>query len=306
MSKRKGKAKKIMKRIHVHDEDEGGIYSFTTGAMGSGKTAVMLSFLDYTLLHHKKDKVFVSECYNTPIQVFKSNIIRNDFSKICFWFKKGVSFQLRDRQKAFKNVTYKFPVRYFNGFGDLYENAEPGVANIVFFGNRLYWMDFIKYVMKNSVKWNHFFIDELSEVIPAYQSGDLYRHIGKFADVLKDSRKNWVNVHANTQHAARCDHRPRNIAMVYVFLPGARALKKCRVWQKAIDNLDSCSIRGNQAYLEMSGEFGITRFKDIYKPNKEFKIDCDCMESDEGVEYIIHSFQKDDDNVIEEDGISVL
>ena len=306
MSKGKDKAQKIMKRIHVHNEDDGGIFTFTTGSMGSGKTAVMLSFLDYTLLHHPKDKVFVSEGYNTPIQVFKSKVVRSNLSKICFWFQNGGSFQLRDRQKHFKDVTYKFPSCTFDGFKDLYERAEPGIANVVFFGNRLYWMDYIKYVMKNSEKWNHFFIDELSEVMPAFQSGELFKHIGKFADVLADSRKNWVNIHANTQHAGRCDHRPRSISMVNIFLPGAREMKKVRVWQKAIDNLDTDPVRGNQAYLEMSGDFGVTRFKDIYKPNREFKIDCDCNTYEGGREYIIPSFCKDNKIAVNGDEIPVL
>jgi len=55
--------------------------------------------------------------------------------------------------------------------------------------------------------------------------------------------------------------------MVKIFLPGARTDKHSRVTQPAIDNLDEDHKQGNEGYLEFSGKFGKTRFKDIFKPD---------------------------------------
>jgi len=49
-------------------------------------------------------------------------------------------------------------------------------------------------------------------------------------------------------------------------LLGARTDNVSRITQKAIDNLEDDPVNGNEAYIEYSGKFGKTRFKDIYKP----------------------------------------
>jgi len=51
-------AERILKRIHVHDLDSGGVFTEITGSQGSGKTSVMLSFMDYTIRHYPEEKIF--------------------------------------------------------------------------------------------------------------------------------------------------------------------------------------------------------------------------------------------------------
>ena len=77
-----------------------------------------------------------------------------------------------------------------------------------------------------------------------------------------------LNVHANSQALPDIDHRVRSKIMVKIFLPGARTDKYSRVEQTAIDNLEENHSEGNESYLEHSGRFGKTRFKDIYRPIK--------------------------------------
>lgn len=284
VSKQEKIGEQILYRIHRHDYEKGGIFTLTTGAMGQAKTSVNLGFCDYTINHHPTEKVFFSECYDSPIQVFK---LQNR-DKIVFHCKDDEDFKFRNRMndfKPFKGV----PIKRFVGFHDLWEQAEPGMVNVVFFGNRMYWMDFIHYATKISTSFSHFFIDEIAEMCPAYQSGMLNDKIGDFGfRILKNIRKNWINIHANTQTTSLVDWRVRAQVMVSIFLPGARTGRRNRVWQKAIDNLIRDSIKGNEAYLEMSGEFGVTQFTNIYKPTKNFLIDCICNDG-EGGEYIINS-----------------
>lgn len=76
-----------------------------------------------------------------------------------------------------------------------------------------------------------------------------------------------MNVHTNTQSVADIDFRVRSKVMIRIYLPGARRENVSRITQLALDNLEESIKLGNQAYLEMGGKFGTTRFKDIYKPD---------------------------------------
>ena len=80
-----------------------------------------------------------------------------------------------------------------------------------------------------------------------------------------------LNIHANTQSVSDIDHRVRTKVMIKIYMPGARADSISRITQRAIDNLSEDPKNGNEAYLEYSGKFGTTIFKDIYKPIKGFQ-----------------------------------
>jgi len=273
----------ILKRIHVHDYDSGGVFTLTTGAQGSAKTSTLLSFTDYAIKFHPKEKIFWSECYKAPLQIFKLNN-----KKYHFYIQEDKHLIFRDRNK--KNKHINIPYTTFSTYDELYEIAEPGIANVVFFGNKLYWMDYIEYLLEIG-EWTHVFIDEISEICPAYQNGALWRRIKNFSNnKLKDVRKCMVNLHGNTQQPPNIDDSVRKQVMIDIFLSGARPGKHNRVTQKAIDNLERNPILGNQAYLEYSGRFGLTRFKDIYKPSPKYHIDVVPNGGGE-VSYSIPSFQ---------------
>ena len=86
---------------------------------------------------------------------------------------------------------------------------------------------------------------------------------------MKEIRKCMMCVHANSQAISDIDHRVLTKVMLRIFLPGAVATKHSRLEQKALDNLEENHRIGNQGYLEYSGKFGKSRFRDIYKPTKE-------------------------------------
>lgn len=283
----------ILERIHIHNKDTGGVFTRTTGSQGSGKTSVNLGFVDYTLIHHPDEKVFFSECYRAPLQIFKLNR-----PVIDFYVKQGLDITFRDRDNNRKTVD--FPVTYFDDYDDLYDKAKPGRVSVVFFGNRLFWMDFIEWVREVG-DWVHLFIDEISEVCPAYTGGEMWKRIGRFAlNTLKDVRKDMINLHTNTQSAVNVDFRVHPQVMVKIFLPGAKADKTTRVTQHAIDNLKRNPVTGNHAYLDYSGMFGVTVFKDIYKPilGKHFDVICN---GGSGIPYyIVDSFGDNDISRIDE------
>lgn len=255
-------AQTIMERVHKHTQDEGGVFTLTTGSQGSAKTSVNLSFADYTILHHPTEKVFYSNCYNAPLQFPK---IGND--KWTIMVKKDAGITFHHRGKKLKKI---YPdVIEFDDFTDLYEKAVPGKVNAVFFGNRFEWMKFINY-LRSVGEWTHLYIDELSEVCPANTSGDVYRSIRYMATNLKEARKCLMCIHTNTQATQDIDYRILTKVMINIFLPGARTSKHSRITQHAIDNLHVDKTNGNEAYVEYSGRFGKVRFRKIYKPDARY------------------------------------
>jgi len=251
-------AKQILKRCHVHDLDSGGVFSFITGGMGTGKTSTMLSFVDYTILHYPKEKIFFSNTYFAPTQSLKIGLAKHHIM-----VKKGSGVTFHDRNQKLKQIHPE--ITLFNTFDELYNTAKPGMCNAVFFGDRYQWIDFIHY-LRSVGEWCHIYIDELSEIAPSFSSGDLFKLIGRFSMDMKEVRKCMMNVHCNSQALPDIDHRIRTKIMVRIFLPSARSDQYSRVNQKAIDNLEENLKEGNEAYVEQSGRFGRTRFKDIFKP----------------------------------------
>jgi hypothetical protein len=253
-------AERLLKRIHVHDFDSGGILSLITGGMGAGKTSTMLSFADYTLNHYPDEKIFWSNTYNAPIQSLRIGLEKHHIMVM-----KDSNVTFHDRQQKLKQIYPK--VTEFNDFTDLYQKAKPGKLNCVFFGKRNIWMDYIHY-LRGAGEWVHVFIDELSEISPAFTSGALFKQIGRFSIDLKECRKTMLNIHTNTQALPDVDHRIRTKIMIRIFLPGAKAGKESRLSQQALDNLMENPRYGNEAYIESAGRFGRTQICDIYLPNR--------------------------------------
>jgi len=256
-------AERLLKRCHVHDFDSGGLLSLITGGMGSAKTSVMLSFVDYTIKKYPNEKIFWSNTYYAPIQslrigVDKHHIMVQQYSNVTF----------HDRKQRLKQIYPK--LTYFNSFEYLYDKAIPGKLNCVFFGKRNIWMDFIHF-LRSIGEWVHVFIDELSEISPAFTSGALFKQIGRFSIDLKEVRKCMLNIHTNTQALPDVDHRIRTKIMIRVFLPGAKTGKESRLDQGALDNLIENSKYGNEGYIEASGRFGKTQFCDIYPPCRKYQ-----------------------------------
>ena len=260
-------ARKIVRRIHIQDKDMGGLFTITTGGQGVGKTSTMLSFAEFTIREYPEQKIFWSECYDAPLQFTKIG----DPNKWRIFVKGGTKLTFRDRDNHLAKVDMRHTV--FSDFDNLWNKAEPGKINVVFFGNRKEWMKFISY-LRSVGEWVHVFIEELGEVCPGTSRETLWKDIQNFADVAKDIRKCMMNVHCNTQTLQDIDYRVRQKIMLYIFLPGAKVGRSAtRVTQTAVDNLPRNPIKGNSAYLDLMGEFGVTRFSDIYRPIKGYHVD---------------------------------
>jgi|GEM_PF-2595992 len=166
-------AERLLKKCHVHDVNSGGVLSLVTGGLDCAKTSVMLSFVDYTLEHHPTEKLFWSNTYFAPIQSLRIGIEKHHIM-----VKEDSNVTFHDRAQRLKEIHPK--ITRFNDFDDLYQKAIPGLLNCVFFGQRNTWMDFVHY-LRGVGQWCHVYIDELSEICPAFTSGDLFKQIGQFS-----------------------------------------------------------------------------------------------------------------------------
>jgi len=256
---------KIMKRTISRDQDHGGILSELTGAQGTGKTSVLLAFTDNTITSNPSEKIFWREQMDAPLQTFKLGL-----EKIRFFVKKDSNVIFRDRNKRLEEIDLN-PV-YFRDYEELYEIAPNGRASVVFFDNDHEWMKFIHY-LRGVGEWVNIFIDEMADIAPSVCSGDLYQRVVKFSNDMGAVRRCMMNCFYNTQTASDVHWTIRKKVMLKVFLPGATSVKTTRVTQKAIDGLDRNSNLGNEAYLDIGGEFGIVRFKNIYKPDPRYHVE---------------------------------
>ena len=134
-------ADQIRNRIHGHDPDHGGVFLEITGAPGSGKTSTMLSLIRTEIKNHPNEKVFFSNTYFAPMQSLRIGLKNH---KILV--KRGANVTFHDRDKKLKRI---YPeVTYFSDFDELYELAEKGKVNAVFFGNRGEWRNFIHCLLR--------------------------------------------------------------------------------------------------------------------------------------------------------------
>jgi len=288
-SKPEIEGKNLIDRLLERSLDKGGIYSEVTASQGMAKTAVLLTFTDLTRKNHPNEKIFWREQLDAPLQIFKLGE-----GKYHFLVMEGSGAVFRDRSNHLAEVT-NLPITYFKSkeivktvlqgkklvpvteiipdFQDLWDKSKPGVANVVFFGDEFFWLDFIHW-LRNVGEWVNIFIDELADIAPAVCKGDLYHRILKFAGDMGAVRRCMMNAMTDTQTVQDVHWSVRKKVMMKIFLPGAIADKYSRVTQEAIDNLLKDNVNGNEAYLDFGGTFGRVQFRTIYKPNQLRHIEC--------------------------------
>jgi hypothetical protein len=270
-------AQNIIRRMHSQDMDSGGVFTQVTGGQGTGKTSIMLSFVKFTMQNYPDQKVFWSDCYKAPLQSLKAGL-----ENCHFMVKKGSGVTFHDRNNKLAEVTEHINPTYFTvgknaigepDYSDVYKKAKKGKINVVFFGNRHKWMNFIGW-LRDCGEWVHVYIEEFAEIAPTNPGGEMYKKMLQFADTLKDVRKCMINVYTNTQTPAEVDWRIRKKYMIRIYLPGSKVEGHgyTRVTQKAVDNLLR-HPEGNEAYIDHAGTFGKTRFTDIFNPDHNLHVD---------------------------------
>lgn len=256
---------RLMRRVLTRNPDHGGILSEITGAQGTSKTAALFSFAKYTFKRYPNEKIFFREQTEAPLQCYKLG--EGNFE---FFVKESSNITFHDRKKRLKKVDV--PFRTFTTYEELYDMAQGGIVSIPFFDTVHEWMDFIHY-LRSAGEWTTILIDEMADICPYGSSGDLYKRIKSFANDMGAVRRCMMNLFYNTQSAADIDWRIRKKVMLSIYFRGATANKGSRVKQNAIDALEVNHTLGNEAWLDMGGEFGKVRFATIFKPDSKHQIE---------------------------------
>ena len=254
----------LLERILKRDIDHGGRLVEITGAMGTSKTGCLLAFITHTLRLHPEEKIFFREQTNAPLQIYK---LRNKYQ---VFIQKGADVTFRDRNEKLKEI--EVGAIEFTNFQDLWKKSKPGVVSVPFFKEPYDWMEFMTF-LREVGEWVNVFVDEMADICPGTNSGALYKRMNEFSKTAGAFRRCMMNVFYNTQSVSDVDWRVRKKVMVYIYFRGARPDKKSRVTQKAIDGLEINHKKGNEAYIDYSGEFGKVRFTDIFHPDHRFHIE---------------------------------
>lgn len=179
--------------------------------------------------------------------------------------KRGSNVIFQDRNNHLEQV-YP-PITYFDSYEDLYEKALPGKCNAVFFGDRVHWMNFIRYLM-NLGEWTNIYIDEFSEIAPSNVSGTRYRTQQDFAFTMKEVRKCKISVITNSQSTLDIDWRVHSKVQYLIYLSGSKPLRNSLIRKTAISNLSK-----TESYVEVYGSyFGKVDWTHVILPNEEYQI----------------------------------
>ncbi len=99
------------------------------------------------------------------------------------------------------------------------------------------WLDLLRALEEQPHGWVSLLFDEVEDLAPANPKGTLWSLVEEIAQTVKEFRKNWVSFYAATQNYFDVDYRLRGKMQFRMYLKGAVAPPRSRVWQRAIDSL---------------------------------------------------------------------
>jgi len=272
--------KDIITRLHAHDKTLGAFATEISSGTGKGKTSMLLSFAKYNMENHPGEKNFFLEDFGVPLQSFKLGR-----ENVQIWCRAldynyvttkgsvgrpnevkthhGPLLTFRDRDHKLKEVSpEEMGVQWYYTYDELYDKASTTKLNVPVIYPRNTIFNLIQ-VAASKGEFSNFYIDEFSNVSPFGQS---YKRSMKIANLLTALRKDFVNIFYTVQSKTQVDWRTRAVVAIKIFGPGATADKKCRLVQKAIDNLKVDTVDGSEFWIVEGGQFGLFRLKDIFEP----------------------------------------
>lgn len=220
--------KRILERIFQRDYDQGGVFVELTGISGSGKTSLSFNIADEIMNRYPDEPLFFRDSTQSPVQ----------FVKLPNWrlfFEEGSGLEIIDKKNGEREPDV--PIKTFSDFDELYDMAEGGMLNVVFFESPSKWIDFINY-LRRIVEWQTVILDEYEDVCPERASGEIWERNEWFSRNAKQVRKGLTNVIGNTQSKADVDWRVRQKIMIYGYLYGAKVDQESPIKQGVVSSQD--------------------------------------------------------------------
>jgi len=253
--------KKILQNVIFNrDKSEGGFSMETVGPQGSGKTSLDLHIIDKTIEKFRDELLFFRDSTESPVQF-------NRIDKWHIYGQEGMKLKFRDYDT---NKYFNQPVTYFTSFDDIYENAEPGIANVIYFIREHTWIDFLNYLRRHMHRgsgWKTVFLEEYEDIAPQYAKSTGWKKNQLYSKNAKNIRKGLVNTLANTQNKSDVSYFIRTKLMIRSYLRGAKVDDISPIQQKAVDKL-----KMGEALIDYGTNFGKITF-DPYRPKQIFEVE---------------------------------
>jgi hypothetical protein len=243
IKKRKRTEANLWPLLINRNPDLGGVVVLECGKLGSGKTGLLI----HTALRllEEKERLLKQLDLSPVTQLASQELLFWRGDPACQWRKLPPEFECKVFAiegldlKFFRNgIPFEMPITRFADFKELVGLADPAKLNVIYLPRALDHTEFFRYlVAAPATHWISFFMDEIEDVVPSYQTGERWQNVRKFTDSVKASRKRKVSLYSASQSRSDLDYRFCAKVMFNAFLPGAARVPGCRVWQRALDAL---------------------------------------------------------------------
>jgi len=249
----KKEGKRIYDVMQSRNPDPGATTILVIGGMGGVKTSACLDYVEKIMQWQPDERVFWRESLKSPVQFKK--IIGFDYT----------IFVEKDYNLVFKNIrtnkVFKPEIVVFKDFDELLQKSKGQTLNVVFFKQNTSWVDFIQF-LNNNDGWFTIAMDEIEDVFPSETSGEDWKQMQKFANIIKHCRRGLVTLIGNTQQTYNIDHRIRSKIMIHLYGFGAKLEGYSRINRKCLDNITKGEFWIEEGYTR----FGYIKIKKIHKP----------------------------------------
>jgi hypothetical protein len=233
--------------------DEGATTILISGGMGSVKTGASLEYAEKIMKQYKTEKVFWRESVKSPVQFTK--LINFEYK---IFVEEGYNLKFKD---IIQDKIIELPVVYFTTDKELYDIAQPGILNVVFFKENTRWADFIEYLI-NISGWKTIIFDEMEDIFPSGTSGDSWQLTQRAANVIKQCRKGFVTIIGNCHKGHHLDYRIVEKMMINMYGFGAKPSGLSRINRSCLDGVSKGEFWVEEEYTR----FGYVKIKKVHKP----------------------------------------
>ncbi len=235
----------LFQELVIRDPWRRGVSWMSTGDVGSGKTALMVHIINRLFANKRQvardlREGKIDEEVRQEYEQVAAEKIYWIGDTYCQWRrvpetattgwapnrKFGKLFLVEDGLKL-NFFLDRSPVEIksvpFTDFKDVVAYAEPHRLNVVYIRDPLDVMDFIQFLIDESLgEWTTVCVDEMEEICPAYMRKDNWRRAEEFALTMSQARKAKVSFYATLQAESQLDWRTPNIVPHRGFCQGAR------------------------------------------------------------------------------------
>lgn len=247
-----GRQPNLFPKLYVRDPSQEGQSVMYTGTVGSGKTALMVHTL--RRLFEEKQRVareLRENGGNGGKDTWANQQIANEkvfwigdedgqWSRLPVRVADRLMFVEDGMDPRFFLDGKQFEVKSipFVDFSDIMDYADIRKLNIVYIRDPMRVMDFIQYLIDESLgEWVSVAVDEVEDIAPAYSEADNFKRAQRFARRVARARKARVSFYATLQSDSQLDWRTPSIVPYRGLCQGAKRPKGWKIYKQVAGNV---------------------------------------------------------------------